>query len=131
MTDVSALEGYAGQLSEAAAMSVAAAHQNKKYIHGSATEDVQTESGPVPTIAKQAKLYLESIPDAVADLSGQIANGRIYNSFAEAYPETNLNQHFWVSPAGSGLPVSLCLKRREQPRKSLFTAMRAVLKSKC
>ncbi|WP_150752767.1 SGNH/GDSL hydrolase family protein [Pseudomonas fluorescens] len=36
----------------------------------------------MPTHAKQARLYLESIPDAVADLSSQMADGRIHDSEA-------------------------------------------------
>lgn len=59
MTDISALESYAGQLSEAAQRSRGAAEKQHQYIHGDAATDVVTESGPVPTIAKQARLSLE------------------------------------------------------------------------
>ncbi|MFL1478505.1 hypothetical protein [Pseudomonas grimontii] len=59
MTDISALESYAGQLSEAAQLSRGAAEKQHQYIHGDATTDVVTESGPVPTIAKQARLSME------------------------------------------------------------------------
>lgn len=59
MTDISALESYAGQLSEAAQLSLGAAEKQHQYIHGDAATDVVTESGPVPTIAKQARLSLE------------------------------------------------------------------------
>lgn len=103
MTDISALEAYAGALSEAAAKSGAASKLQHAYINDDAQADVITESGPVPTIAKQARLYLESIPDAAADLSAQMANGRFYESFAEGRAATAIGQFFWVTPAGSGM----------------------------
>lgn len=82
MTDISALEAYAGQLSGAAALSVAAAAKQHEYINGGALVDVVTESGPVPTLAKQARLHSEAIPDAVADLSQLMADGKIHNDEA-------------------------------------------------
>lgn len=59
MTYVSALEAYTGQLAEAAVMSGAASAKQHEYIHGDELTDVLTESGPVPTIAKQAKESVE------------------------------------------------------------------------
>ena len=59
MTDISALEAYAGRLSEAAAASNAASLKLSQYINGGNQEDVVTESGLVPTIAKQARLSAE------------------------------------------------------------------------
>ena len=56
MPDVSALEAYTGQIAEAAAMSGAASAKQHQYIHGDADSFVHTESGPVPTIAMQARL---------------------------------------------------------------------------
>ncbi|WP_416199496.1 MAG: hypothetical protein ACFWT5_09215 [Pseudomonas helleri] len=70
MTDVSALEVYAGQMAEAAAMSGAASAKQHHYIHGDANSDVITESGPVPCIAKQARLSSES----TAGLEGRMAD---------------------------------------------------------
>jgi len=59
MTDISALEAYAGQLSEAAAQSKAASSKQHEYVHGDSTTDVLTESGLVPSLAKQARLSAE------------------------------------------------------------------------
>lgn len=59
MTDVSALEAYTGQIAEAAAMSGAASKKQHEYIHGDDQADVDTESGPIPCIAKQARLSAE------------------------------------------------------------------------
>ncbi|MEW9858478.1 hypothetical protein [Pseudomonas putida] len=56
MTDISALEGYAGALSEAASQAAAASQKQHDYVHGDVNTDVATESGPVPSLAKQAQL---------------------------------------------------------------------------
>lgn len=70
MTDISALEAYAGQMSEAAARSSAAANKQHQYIHGNDQADVSTESGPVPCIAKQARISQE----ATSGLAGKLAS---------------------------------------------------------
>lgn len=75
---IEALVSYAGDLSEAAAKAGAASATQHQIVNGDAVTDVLTESGPVPTFAKQARLYIEAIPDAVADLSRQMADGKIY-----------------------------------------------------
>ena len=61
MTDISALEAYAGQLSEAAAMANASSEKQHQYVHGDDETDVVTESGPVPSLAKQARRALEIV----------------------------------------------------------------------
>ena len=70
MTDISALESYAGRLSEAAVMSTAASEKQHQYVHGTDTDDVDTESGLVPSIAKQARLSAEK----TAGLEGALAD---------------------------------------------------------
>lgn len=70
MTDISALEASAGQLSEAAARSTAAAEKQHQYIHGNDQTDVTTESGPVPCIAKQARISREATDGLRGDLAG-------------------------------------------------------------
>jgi hypothetical protein len=59
MTEVAALEGYAGKLSEAATQATASAQKQHEYVHGGDTVDVATESGPLPSLAKQAKMVRE------------------------------------------------------------------------
>lgn len=103
MTEVAALEAYAGALSEAAAKSTTAAGKQHEYVNGDSNTDVATESGPLPSLAKQARLFVKALPDAVAELSWQISNGKIYATFSEGRDATDLNQYFWVAPAGSGL----------------------------
>lgn len=70
MTDISALEAYAGQIAEAAVKSGAASEKQHEYIHGDDQTDVFTESGFVPAIAKQARLSAEK----TAGLSGELAD---------------------------------------------------------
>ena len=70
MTDVSALEAYVGQIAEAAVKSGAASGKQHEYIHGDDQADVLTESGFVPTIAKQARLSAEG----TAGLEGKLAD---------------------------------------------------------
>lgn len=96
MTDISVLEVYAGTLSEAAQRSEAASEKQHEYIHGGPQADVMTESGLVPTIAKQARLYSEAIPDAVSDLSSQMADGRIHPSEAAGRPLVADGQYFYA-----------------------------------
>ena len=61
MTDISALEAYAGQLSEAAAKANASSEKQHQYVHGDDETDVLTESGQVPSLAKQARRALEIV----------------------------------------------------------------------
>ena len=78
MTEVAALEGYAGMLSEAAQTSTAAAGKHHEYINGDAVTDVVTESGPVPCLAKQARLGQEQVASALEDVAAQMAGAMIY-----------------------------------------------------
>lgn len=52
MIDISALESYAGQLSEAAQRSNLASELQHRFVHGGVDEVIQTESGPLPSLAK-------------------------------------------------------------------------------
>lgn len=61
MTDISALEAYAGQLSEAAAKANASSEKQHQYVHGDDETDVLTEAGWVPSLAKQARLAMEIV----------------------------------------------------------------------
>ena len=100
MTDISALESYAGMLSEAAQRAIATAEKQEKYIHCSPTEDVLTESGPVPTIAKQVVLAEERVSEAVAEVATQMAGAMTYGSTALGILGTSHGGYFSVpSPA--------------------------------
>lgn len=107
---IEALVLYAGDLSEAAAKASAASATQHEIVHGDAVTDVLTESGLVPTHAKQARLYLEAIPDAVAELSTQMTDGRIYASEAVGRPLVADGQYFYA--ASSDPLISRTLWRR-------------------
>lgn len=64
MTDIAALEAYAGLLSEAVSRANAASSKQHAYVHSDELTDILTESGWVPSLAKQARLAREkTIPE--------------------------------------------------------------------
>jgi hypothetical protein len=66
MTDITALEAYAGTLSEAAQLSMGAALLQHQFVHGGVDEVIQTESGPLPSLAKW-RVDLATIETALAN----------------------------------------------------------------
>ncbi|AJQ47964.1 MULTISPECIES: sialate O-acetylesterase [Pseudomonas] len=111
MSDLESLKAYAGDLSAAASKSTAAAAQQHKYINGDDQTDVNTESGPVPTLAKQARLYSEAIPDAVGQLSAQMADGKIHNTEEEGRLAVADGVYFYVKSTNPA-SISRSLYRR-------------------
>lgn len=101
MTDIAALESYAGMLSEAAQRAIAVAEKQEKYIHGGPTEDVLTESGPVPSIAKQVVLAEERVSEAVAEVATQMAGAMTYGTTALGILGTSSGGYFSVPSADS------------------------------
>lgn len=99
MTDISALEGYAGQLSEAAAQAKAASAKQALYVDGDAQQDVDTEAGLVPTLAKQARLADEKIDAALTDVAAQMAGAMTYASVAAGLAGTGDGGFFSVPAA--------------------------------
>lgn len=104
---IEALVSYAGDLSEAAAKASSASATQHEIVHGDAQTDVLTESGPVPTHAKQARLYSEAIPNAVADLSSQMADGRIHSSEAAGRLLVADGQYFYARNSDSRISRTL------------------------
>ena len=103
MTDISALEAYAGQIAEAAVKSGAASEKQHEYIHGDDQSDVFTESGFVPTIAKQARLSAEG----TAGLEGELANP-VFGSRKVAWKDPVSATYLKViSDMMAGVPVSV------------------------
>lgn len=82
MTDISALEAWAGQVAAAAEKSTAAAGKQHEYINGGATTDVLTESGPVPSLAKQAVQGQAKVTAALVEVASQMAGAMTYTSTA-------------------------------------------------
>ena len=96
MTDISALEAWAGQVAVAAEKSTAAAGKQHEYIHGSATTDVLTESGPVPTLAKQAVKAQEKVTASLEEVAAQMAGAMTYASTAAGLVGTISGGYFSV-----------------------------------
>ncbi|WP_324741136.1 hypothetical protein [Pseudomonas veronii] len=82
MTDIESLQAYAGQLSEAAALATTSAQKQYEIINGSATTDVLTESGLVPTLAKQAVLAQDKVTAALEEVASQLAGSMSFKTTA-------------------------------------------------
>lgn len=82
MTEVAALEAYAGALSEAAAKATALVEVQHKYINDDDQTDVLTESGAVPSLAKQARLGQEQVASVLEDVATQMAGAMVYPTTA-------------------------------------------------
>lgn len=96
MTDISALEAYAGKLSEAAIKSETSAQLQHEYIHGDKTVDVITESGPLPTLAKQAAQAQEKVTEVLIDVASQITGSGTYSTIALGLQKTVSGAYFSV-----------------------------------
>lgn len=96
MTDISALEAYAGQLSEAAALANASAETQRQIVNGDALTDVPTESGLVPTLAKQAVLAQAKVTTALVEVASQMAGAMTYTSTAAGLSGTLDGGYFSV-----------------------------------
>lgn len=111
MTDISALEAYAGQLSEAAASATASAQTQRQIVNGDALTDVPTESGPVPSLAKQAVLAQNKVIEVLKDVAAQLAVAAPYDSIEEGLVATPNNGAFTVRSANSDIYRSAYVNR--------------------
>lgn len=96
MTDISALEAYAGQLSEAAALANASAQTQREIVNGDEVTDVPTESGLVPTLAKQAVLAQAKVTAALEEVATQMAGAMTYRTTALGLAGTVSGGYFSV-----------------------------------
>ena len=102
MTDISALEAYAGRLAEAAELATSSAQVQHAVVHSDASTDVPTESGPVPSLAKQAVLSQAKVTSALVDVAAQMAGAMTYASTAAGLAGTVNGSYFSVpSPESS------------------------------
>ncbi len=104
MTDIAAMEGYAGMLSEAAQRSNAASQKQHQYVHGDEHTDVLTESGFVPSLAKQAKNVFEYL--AGFGSFSQEAQGSVVRTFLEKMRDILSIKDFGAVGDGNYYPVS-------------------------
>lgn len=96
MSDIESLQAYAGQLAEAAAQAKTSAGKQHEYINGSTTDDVLTESGLVPTLAKQAVLGQAKITAALEEVASQLSGSMTFTTTAKGILATNPGALFGV-----------------------------------
>lgn len=106
MTGLESVQAYAGQLAEAAALAQNSAAKQHEYVHGSSTSDVLTESGPVPTLAKQAVIALSKVMDALKEVAAQMQGAMTYDNIADGLKGTQDGGYFTVpSPKNKELLI--------------------------
>lgn len=93
---IEALASYAGDLSEAAARAAVASQKQHQIVNGDDQTDVQTESGPVPSLAKQAVLAQAKVTSALVDVAAQMAGAMTYASIAAGLANTVNGAYFSV-----------------------------------
>ena len=96
MTDISALEAYGGQLSEAAALAMAAAQTQSEIVNGDASTEVLTESGLVPTLAKQAVMAQDKVTAALEDVASGLSGAMSFTTTAKGLLATQPGELFGV-----------------------------------
>lgn len=96
MTDISALEAYAGQLSEAAALATASAQTQRQIVNGDAVTDVLTESGLVPSLAKQAVLAQAKVTAALEEVASGLSGAMAFTTTAKGLVATDPGELFGV-----------------------------------
>lgn len=96
MSDIESLQAYGGQIAEAAESAAESAKKQHEYINGSATTDVQTESGPVPSLAKQAVQGQQKVTASLAEVASQMAGAMTYANTALGLAGTNNGGYFSV-----------------------------------
>ena len=101
MTDIAALESYAGRLSEAADIAQSSAAIQRLIVHGDEFTEVQTDSGPVPSLAKQAVLAQKMIKESLALVASQLAGSMSYQSVSAGLLGTKPGAFFSVPIADS------------------------------
>ena len=107
MTDISALEAWAGQVAAAAEKSTAAAGKQHEYVNGSASTDVLTESGLVPSLAKQAVQGQEKVAAVLTEVASQLAGAATYDTTELGLLKTVDGGYFSTpSPASKGYLIS-------------------------
>ena len=102
MSDIESLQAYGGQLAEAAESAKSSAEKQHVYVNGDASTDVLTESGPVPSLAKQAVLGQAKITASLAEVATQMAGAMTYANTALGLAGTGSGGYFSVpSPESS------------------------------
>lgn len=72
------------------------------FINGDPVTDAATESGPVPSLAKQARLQAEKVVAALELVAGQLAGAMIFSSVEKALLATPDEGYFSLRAAEDG-----------------------------
>lgn len=114
MTDQSSIEAliaYALELSGAAAKSSAAAFTHSLIINGDAQTEVPTETGSVPTLAKQAVLAQAKVTGVLLEVSTQLAGAYPFNSIEEGLAATTDGGGFSVRSSDDAVYITSYINR--------------------
>ena len=111
MSDIESLQAYAGQLSEAAAQAKESAGKQHEYIHGSSKTDVLTESGLVPTIAKQAALGQAQVTKVLVEVASQLSGATSFDSIEEGLRSTVNGGAFTVRSSNPAIYLTAYVNR--------------------
>ena len=95
-TTIETLEAYAASLSESSARANAASELQHQYVNGGPTVEVETESGLVPTLAKQAVQGQEQIAAVLEDVATQLSGAAVYDTVAKGLLKTINGGYFSV-----------------------------------
>ncbi|MBA6088606.1 hypothetical protein H4C81_06825 [Pseudomonas monteilii] len=106
---IEALQNYASQLSEAATQAKAAANVQHQLVHGGPTQDVLTEGGLVPSLAKQAVLGQQQVANVLENIATQLAGATVYSTIAKGLLATVNGAYFSVRSAVPHLYVDMYL----------------------
>lgn len=107
MTDIESLQAYGGQLAEAAESATTSAKKQHEYVNGDASTDVLTESGPVPSLAKQAVQGQEKVTAVLTEVASQLAGATTYDTTELGLLKTVDGGYFSTpSPAKKGYLIS-------------------------
>src|SRR5690606_20864262 len=96
MADVESLQAYAGELSEAASMARASAEIQHQIVHGNEEKEVLTESGLVPSLAKQALMAQRKVNAVLEDVASQLSGSARYPTVAAGLAGTVDGGYFSV-----------------------------------
>ena len=107
MSDIESLQAYGGQLAEAAESATTSAKKQHEYVNGDASTDVLTESGPVPSLAKQAAQGQEKVAAVLTEVASQLAGAATYDTTELGLLKTVDGGYFSTpSPAKKGYLIS-------------------------
>ncbi|WP_339429514.1 sialate O-acetylesterase [Pseudomonas taetrolens] len=87
-TNIEAVEAYSAILGEAASRSDEASKGIHLYLHGNSQDDVVTESGLVPSVAKQVVQARAKVIEVLGEVASQLPGATAYMTVEEGMDKT-------------------------------------------